>query len=102
MPSRQIYGGKGEKSWGNDLPAANGDNIFELPLPATYVVDRQSHIALGFVDADYTKRSVKTTQQPLVFLSLHFLNSFVEADFRLAILLLPLQFRQMGFIYERC
>lgn len=44
------------KSWGVDLPANNGDNSFELPLPATYVVDRQSRIVLAFVDADYTKR----------------------------------------------
>ena len=44
------------ENWGVDLPAANGDNTFELPLPATYVVDRQSRIVLGFADADYTKR----------------------------------------------
>ena len=44
------------KQWGADLPAANGDTTFELPLPATYVVDHQSRIILSFVDADYTKR----------------------------------------------
>ena len=44
------------KEWGIDLPANNGDNTFELPLPATYVVDRNSRIVLGFTDADYTKR----------------------------------------------
>ncbi len=44
------------KNWGIDLPAANGDTTFELPLPATYVVDQQSRIVLGFADADYTKR----------------------------------------------
>jgi peroxiredoxin len=48
---RPIY-----KNWGIDLPVANGDNTFELPLPATYVVDYDSRIALSFVDADYTKR----------------------------------------------
>ena len=44
------------KNWGIDLPANNGDNTFELPLPATYVVDQKSHIVLSFADADYTKR----------------------------------------------
>ena len=44
------------KNWGIDLPVANGDPTFELPLPATYVVDYDSSIALSFVDTDYTKR----------------------------------------------
>ena len=44
------------KDWGIDFPATYGDTTFELPLPATYVVDQQSRIALSFVDADYTKR----------------------------------------------
>lgn len=48
---RPIY-----KDWGADLPANNGDDTFELPLPATYVVDQQSKIILSFVDTDYTKR----------------------------------------------
>jgi len=48
---RPIY-----KDWGIDLPVNNGDKTFELPLPATYVIDQHSHIALGFTDADYTKR----------------------------------------------
>ena len=44
------------KKWGIDLPVANGDQSFELPLPATYVVGYDSQIALSFVDTDYTKR----------------------------------------------
>jgi peroxiredoxin len=44
------------KSWGIDLPAANGNSTFELPLPATYVVAYDSHIALSFVNSDYTRR----------------------------------------------
>lgn len=44
------------KDWGIDLLKNNGDSTFELPLPATYVVDDDSRIVLGFVDADYTKR----------------------------------------------
>ena len=48
---RPIY-----KNWGVDLQEANGDDSFVLPLPATFVVNRQSQIILSFVDADYTKR----------------------------------------------
>lgn len=48
---RPIY-----TDWGINLPETNGDNTFELPLPATYVVDIQSRITLCYVDADYTKR----------------------------------------------
>ena len=44
------------KNWGIDLPTFNGDRTFELPLPATYVVDQELKIVLSFVDADYTKR----------------------------------------------
>jgi len=39
-----------------DLSAFNGDESFEIPIPATYVVDREGIIRLAFVDADYTKR----------------------------------------------
>ena len=49
---RPIY-----KNWGIDLPENNGDSTFELPLPATYVVNQNSQIVLSFVDTDYTKRS---------------------------------------------
>jgi peroxiredoxin len=49
------------KDWGIDFPATYGDATFELPLPATYVVDQQSRIVLSFVDADYTKRLEPTT-----------------------------------------
>ncbi len=48
---RPIY-----KDWGIDLPVNNGDTTFELPLPATYVVDQELHIVSSFVDSDYTKR----------------------------------------------
>ena len=48
---RPIY-----KDWGIDFPPTYGDRTFELPLPATYVVDQKSRIVLSFVDADYTKR----------------------------------------------
>ncbi|NDI86358.1 peroxiredoxin-like family protein [Undibacterium crateris] len=41
---------------GIDLPAANGDNSFMLPMPATYIIARDGTIAYAFVDADYTHR----------------------------------------------
>ncbi len=48
---RTIYAG-----FGIDLPAYNGDEKFELPLPATYVISQNGEISYSFVDADYTRR----------------------------------------------
>ena len=42
--------------WGIDLPAANGDDSHQLPVPATYVIDRYGTIQAAHVDKDYTKR----------------------------------------------
>ncbi|GMQ87296.1 MAG: peroxiredoxin-like family protein [Gammaproteobacteria bacterium] len=42
--------------WGIDLPAANGDDSHQLPVPATYVIDRNGIIQAAHVDKDYTKR----------------------------------------------
>ncbi len=42
--------------WGIDVPAANGDETFELPVPATYVIDQSGVIRAAHVDKDYTKR----------------------------------------------
>ena len=42
--------------WGIDLPAANGDTSYELPVPATYVIDSAGEIRAAYVDKDYTKR----------------------------------------------
>ncbi|MDJ1174001.1 peroxiredoxin-like family protein [Roseofilum capinflatum] len=39
-----------------DLPAYNGDQTFELPIPATYVIRQNGQVALSFVNADYTQR----------------------------------------------
>jgi|TARA_Y100000294_G_C8561913_1_gene339404 peroxiredoxin len=44
------------KQFGIDIPASNGDESYELPIPATYVVNPDGIIKLAFVDADYTKR----------------------------------------------
>ncbi len=49
---RPVYAG-----WGLDLPAANGDETFELPLPATFVIGADGKVAWRFADADYTKRA---------------------------------------------
>ncbi|MDJ0713377.1 MAG: peroxiredoxin-like family protein [Prochloraceae cyanobacterium] len=42
--------------FGIDVVAHNGDKSFELPLAATYIVDRNGLVIRAFVDADYTKR----------------------------------------------
>jgi peroxiredoxin len=44
-----------------DLAKHNGDNSGELPLGATYVVDRSGVIRYAFVDADYRKRAEPST-----------------------------------------
>lgn len=43
--------------YGADLPAANGTETFELPLPATYLVRPDGIIAAAFVETDYTQRA---------------------------------------------
>ena len=48
---RPIYAG-----FGINLSAANGDDMFELPIPATYVIDTNRKICMAFVEPDYTKR----------------------------------------------
>lgn len=48
---RPIY-----ESFGIDLPAHNGDQSYELPIPVTYVVAQDGAIVYAFVDVDYTQR----------------------------------------------
>ena len=48
---RTIY-----KQFGADVAAANGDESYELPLAATYVIGVDGIIRYAFVDTDYTKR----------------------------------------------
>jgi len=48
---RPIYA-----KFGIDLSAWNGDDSFELPVPATYVIDRNGVILDGFVNTDYMQR----------------------------------------------
>ena len=42
--------------WGLDVPASNGDNSWELPVPATYVLDSNGVVRTAHVDKDYTRR----------------------------------------------
>ncbi|WP_289139560.1 peroxiredoxin-like family protein [uncultured Brevibacillus sp.] len=53
MPEKlkQIY-----RSIEISLDVFNGDDSWELPLPATYVIDREGIIHFASVDADYKKR----------------------------------------------
>lgn len=49
---RPIYA-----QFGIDLPASNGEASFELPVPATFVIDRKGIIQFAFVDTDYRRRA---------------------------------------------
>jgi len=42
--------------WGLDVPASNGDDSWELPVPATYVIDTNRVVRAAHVDKDYTRR----------------------------------------------
>ena len=42
--------------WGLDVPAHNGDESWELPVPATYLIDRDGIVRSAYVDKDYTRR----------------------------------------------
>ena len=48
---RPLYEG-----FGIDLQASNGDSTFELPVPATFIVDKSGTIRNAFVNADYKQR----------------------------------------------
>ncbi len=42
--------------FGIDLPTANGDDSWTLPMPARFVIDRSGMIRAADVDPDYTRR----------------------------------------------
>jgi len=42
--------------WGLDVPAFNGDTSWELPVPATYLIDSGGVVRAAHVDKDYTRR----------------------------------------------
>ncbi|WP_211462919.1 peroxiredoxin-like family protein [Collimonas silvisoli] len=48
---RPIY-----SALGVDLPVANGDDNYELPLASTFIIDKDRRTAYAAVDADYTRR----------------------------------------------
>lgn len=41
---------------GIKLPEYNGDEAWELPIPGTYIIDKDGTIKLASVDANYTTR----------------------------------------------
>lgn len=49
---RELY-----NNFGIVLPKFNGDESWELPMPGTYVIDKDGTVAYAFADADYTKRA---------------------------------------------
>ena len=48
---RPIY-----EAWQIDIPGHNGDDSFELPIPATYVIDADGNVRYAHVNMDYTQR----------------------------------------------
>ncbi len=51
QPLRPIY-----EAWQIDIPGHNADDSFELPIPATYIIDQTGKIHYAHVDMDYTRR----------------------------------------------
>lgn len=45
------------ENFGIDIPENNGDDSYELPMPATYVIDQSNRIRYAFAEADYTQRA---------------------------------------------
>ena len=45
------------KNYGINLPESNDTKEWELPIPATYVIDTDHTITFAFTDEDYTKRA---------------------------------------------
>ncbi len=48
---RSIY-----EQFGINIPELDGDDSYEKPIPATYIVNTNGTIIHAFIDADYTKR----------------------------------------------
>lgn len=49
---RELYDG-----FGFNLPKFNGDESWELPVPATFVIDQSGTVVWSFVDVNYTVRA---------------------------------------------
>ena len=50
-PIRPVYEG-----FGVNIPEANGDDSFELPIPATYIIDTDGIVRTAHINADHTRR----------------------------------------------
>ena len=48
---RPVYEG-----FGINITEANGDDSFELPIPATYLIDTDGTTRLAYINADHTRR----------------------------------------------
>lgn len=44
------------KSFGINIPKSNGNETYELPMPAIYIINKNKDIIFSFIDEDYTKR----------------------------------------------
>ena len=42
--------------WGLDLPTVNGEESWELPIPATYVINTDGKVVRAYVNKNYTER----------------------------------------------
>ena len=42
---------------GHDVPGQNGNDTWELPVPATYVVDREGTVVYRYINIDHTQRA---------------------------------------------
>ncbi|MCA9303947.1 MAG: AhpC/TSA family protein [Phycisphaerales bacterium] len=54
MPDEMI---EKYKEYKIDVPQSNGTETWQLPIPATYVIDTDRTIRFAFVDVDYSKRA---------------------------------------------
>lgn len=50
-----------QEQFGVDLAAYNGDDRFELPVPATFLVSKEGKIVRSYVEVDYMKRLAPDT-----------------------------------------
>lgn len=51
-PVRDIH-----HAFGMDIPAHNGDNSYELPLAATYVIDQNRQIKYAYINPNWMERA---------------------------------------------
>ncbi len=58
---RRIY-----EQFGIDLPTQNGDESYQLPIPATYVIDPEGIIRYAYVNTDYTQRADPKEIVPII------------------------------------